>query len=101
MAWRSTTWTDEAIEADDFTGGTPVRLTYPDGNIVIGKLSVTPDIRTAGNGTVMARIVTPHSGDTWMSVGDADLEVWVGTAFGEPVQCICYSTRDPRCNAHA
>lgn len=83
MSWQATSWADPAITQDDLTGGTPVRLTYPDGNVVIGKVSMAPSLQNFGEGTVMARIVTPHSGDTWMNVGTADVEVWATDAFKE------------------
>lgn len=83
--WQRTRWTNDAITPDDFIGGTRLRLSYPDGNIVIGKLTVEPNLHLAGaNGqAVMARIATPHSGDTWMNVQDADIEIWTTDAFEE------------------
>ena len=81
--WKSATWTGSDIETDDLVGGTKVRLTYPDGNVVVGKVSVEPNLHVAGarGEAIMARIVTPHSGDTWMNVADADISVWVTDAF--------------------
>lgn len=81
--WKSATWSCSDIETDDLVGGTKVRLTYPDGNVVVGKVSVGPNLHIAGarGEAVMARIVTPHSGDTWMNVADADISVWVTDAF--------------------
>lgn len=81
--WKSAKWTDGTIESDDFLGGTKVRLTYPDGNVVIGKITVEPNLRLAGarGEAIMARITTPHSGDTWMNVADADIQVWASDAF--------------------
>lgn len=83
--WKSTTWAGGSIETDDLVGGTKVRLVYPDGNVVIGKVSVEPNLHCAGarGEAVMARVVTPHSGDTWMNVADADIEVWETTAFDD------------------
>lgn len=31
----------------------------------------------------MVRIITPHTGDTWMEVSLADVEVWVTEAFDD------------------
>lgn len=81
MGWRKINWGDSAIEADDFIGGSRVRLTYADGNVVIGKLSIEPGSHRAGRDVVMARIITPHSGDTWMNVASADVEVWQSDAW--------------------
>jgi hypothetical protein len=82
MTWRQTQWADPAIEPDDFLGGTRVRLTFPDGSIIIGKLTVEPQ-RRVGNGASMIRLITAHSGDTWVDAYDADVEVWVTEAFND------------------
>lgn len=81
--WKKTRWVDPDIVPDDFLGGTRVRLTYPDGNVVVGKVTVEPGIHRVGarGEAVMARISTPHSGDTWMNVSEADLELWVSDAL--------------------
>lgn len=80
MAWRKTRWDDESIEPEGFLGGTRVRLTYPDGNVVVGKLTVAPDLRPS-RGITMVRITTPHTGDTYMDAAPADVEVWETDAF--------------------
>lgn len=83
--WQRTAWTAENIESDDFYGGSKLRLTFPDGNVVIGKLTVEPNRHLAGarGEAIMARITTPHSGDTWMNVADADIDIWVTDAFSD------------------
>lgn len=84
--WRPTTWNSGDIEAEDFSGGTRIRLRYPDGSIVVGKLTVEPNKPSAwkqNDECVMARIMTSFSGDTWMNVFGADVEVWESKAFNE------------------
>ena len=83
--WKKVTWASGGIETDALVGGTPVRLTYPDGNIVVGKVSVEPSLHQAGarGEVIMARIVTPHCGDTFMNVAPADIEVWETDAFDD------------------
>ena len=84
MSWQRTNWHDPDIEAEDFLGGTRVRLTYPDGNVVIGKLTVAPNLRVGPSaGATMVRVTTPYSGDTWMDAGEADVEIWRSGAFDE------------------
>lgn len=83
--WRMTRWDDPAIEPEDFLGGTRVRLTYPDGNVVVGKLTVEPNLRATGAVT-MVRVTTAHSGDTWMDAQPADVEVWESDAFAPTQQ---------------
>lgn len=77
MSWRKAKWADPGVHSDDFIGGSRVRLSFPDGSVIIGKLSVEPMSAYRQNGeVVMARIVTPYSGDTWINVHLADVELW-------------------------
>lgn len=81
MTWRTANWADPQIQADDFIGGSRVRLSFPDGSIIIGKLSIEPMTAYRQNDeVVMARVVTPYSGDTWINVHLADVEVWITDA---------------------
>ena len=83
MTWVRTQWSDPVIKADDW-GGTRVRLLFPDGTIVIGKVTVAPNsIFRQNDKVVMARITTLYSGDTWINVQEADVFVWESTAWGD------------------
>ncbi len=81
--WRKTNWSDPDIKPEDFVGGSRVRLTYPDGSVVVGKLSVEPGGYRQNDQVVMARVMTSFSGDTWMNVHGADVEVWESDALKE------------------
>lgn len=83
MTWRRTSFQDASLIAEDLIGGSPVRVTYPNGSVIIGKLTANAVARVGG-GVAMVRIVTPHSGDTYMDVADADVEVWVASAVDDP-----------------
>jgi len=79
MSWRKARWSDADIVEEEFLGGTRVRLSYPDGTVIIGKLTVAPNARHG-----MLRVTTAWSGDTWFDVTEADLEVWESDAFDPP-----------------
>lgn len=84
--WIPTNWNKGDIQAEDFSGGTRIRLRYPDGSIVVGKLTVEPNQPSAwkqNDKAVMARVQTSFSGDTWMNVFEADVEYWQTEAFDE------------------
>lgn len=81
MAWIRTDWTNDDIVEDDFTGGTRLRLSFPDGSVIIGKLTVAPNLRNAGPGSKMVRLMTTFSGDTWVHADEADVDVWMTDAF--------------------
>lgn len=77
MSWRKVNWSDPRIQAEDFVGGSRLRLAFPDGTLILGKLSVEPMAAYRQNDEVlMARVMTPYSGDTWINVHLADVEVW-------------------------
>jgi hypothetical protein len=83
VTWRKTTLRDGSLVAEEFVGGSTVRVTYPNGSVIVGKLTVNSVVRSGG-GITMVRITTPHSGDTYMDVADADVEVWVASALDGP-----------------
>jgi len=83
MAWQKAHWADPGIHNEELIGGTRVRLTFPDGAVVIGKLTVAPNLRAAGAIT-MVRLVTPWSGDIWIDAQEADVETWVSDSFTQP-----------------
>lgn len=85
MTWELTKWSDPVIKADDW-GGSPLQLRFPDGTIIFGKLSVEPNsVFRQNDEVVMARIVTPYSGDTWINVHLADVYVWETVAWEEEI----------------
>ena len=83
MTWRRTSFRDASLVAEDLVGGSTVRVTYPNGSVIIGKLTVNSVIRSGG-GVTMVRVTTSHSGDTYMDVADADVDVWVASALDDP-----------------
>ncbi|SDH50619.1 hypothetical protein [Microbacterium sp. 77mftsu3.1] len=80
MAWIRTDWTNDDIVEDDFAGGTRLRLSFPDGSVVIGKLTVAPNLRPTRT-SYMVRLMTSFSGDTWVHADEADVDIWVTDAF--------------------
>ena len=88
MGWRKANWSDPAIKPEDFVGGSRLRLSFPDGTIILGKLSVEPMAAYRQNDqALMARIITPYSGDTWLNVHLADVEVWESAGAGSSDRC--------------
>jgi hypothetical protein len=79
--WKTARWTDESITEEELFGGTRVRLTFPDGSVIVGKVTVAPNLISGGPGRTMVRVSTVFSGDTWVDAEHADVEVWESTAF--------------------
>ena len=74
--WEDTTWNDSRIFDEEFDGGPLIRLSYPDGTILFGNLTMEP--LRQNDRVLMVRMKNRYAGDSYFNVHEAVVAVFVG-----------------------